>query len=193
MRTKTLLLLVALFVTALPSASAAGSEEFTIEAFPHADPEVRFSNDWGDARSGGRSHQGTDIFSPKGSPVVAIADGFVEYVEDWPRAGFALIIRHADGWSSHYYHLNNDSPGTDDGRGGHEAAFAEGLDEGDFVEAGQVVGYVGDSGNAEPSSPHTHFELHQDGRPTNPFPYLDEAYERLQLMQELEEEGLPVD
>lgn len=193
MRIKTLVLLAALMVMALPAVPAAAEEGFTIEAFPHADADVRFSNDWGDARSGGRSHKGTDIFGPKGSPVVAVADGFIEHMEDWPRAGYALIIRHADGWSSHYFHLDNDNPGTDDGRGGPAAAFAEGLSVGDFVEAGQVVAFVGDSGNAEPSRPHTHFELHDDGRARNPFPYLDEAYERALLLIQLEAEGVPAD
>ena len=187
------LVLVAAITAVGTAVSIGASEDFTVEVFPHADPEIRFSNDWGDPRSGGRSHQGTDIFSPKGSPVVAIADGFVEYVQDWPRAGFALIIRHADGWSSHYYHLNNDTPGTDDGKGGFDAAFAPGIGEGVFVHAGDVVGYVGDSGNAEPSSPHTHFELHYDGRPVNPYSYLAEAFERETLLAELEVVGTPID
>ncbi|MDH3498824.1 MAG: M23 family metallopeptidase [Acidimicrobiia bacterium] len=181
---------LALFLSAALPASA--SDDFVIETFPHADEAVRFTNDWGDARSGGRRHQGTDIFSPKGSPVVAIADGFVEYTEDWPRAGYALVVRHAEGWSSHYYHLNNDTPGTDDGRGGPELAFGPGIEEGVFVEAGQVIAYVGDSGNAEPSSPHTHFELHQNDRAVNPHSYLDAAYQRTLLLRDLAQRGMPI-
>ena len=187
------LIAAALFANAGVAMANEPTGEFVIEVFPHGDPDVRFSNDWGDGRSGGRNHQGTDIFGPKGSPVVAIADGFVEHVEDWPRAGFALIIRHADGWSSHYYHLNNDTPGTDDGRGGFAGAFASGIEEGVFVEAGQIVGYVGDSGNAEPSSAHTHFELHRDGTATNPHPYLFTAWERAMLLRQLQIVGSPID
>lgn len=193
MRRTVVLLFAALWLHIALPAQAAPADEFSIEVFPHAGDEIKFSNDWGNPRPGGRKHQGTDIFSPKGTPVVAIADGFIEYVEKWPSAGYALIIRHADGWSSRYYHLNNDNPGTDDGRGGWELAFAPGIEEGVFVFAGQVVAYVGDSGNAEPSSPHTHFELHHDGRAVNPYPYLAEAWYRQLLLQESAELGLVID
>ncbi len=193
MRRITVLLLAVLWLQIALPALAAPADEFSVEAFPHTGDEIEFTNDWGNPRAGGRSHQGTDIFSPKGTPVVAIADGFVEYVEHWPTAGYALIIRHAGGWSSHYYHLNNDTPGTDDGAGGWDGAFAPGIEEGVFVFEGQVVAYVGDSGNAEPSSAHTHFELHHDGRAVNPYPYLAEAWQRHLLLQASVELGLAID
>jgi hypothetical protein len=72
--------------------------------------------------------------------------------------------------------LNDDSPGTNDGSGGEETAFAEGLAKGSFVRSGQVIGFVGDSGNAE--VPHNHFEIHRDGTKVNPFPYLEAAWAR---------------
>jgi len=157
---------------------AATSTDFVIKAFPHETSTVAFSDSWGAGRSGGRSHEGTDIMSPKGTWVVAVDDGIVERL-DWNQmSGWNIMIRHADGWTSHYLHLNNDSAGTDDGEGGPEAAFADGLEVGSFVKAGDVIGFVGDSGNAEHTGSHTHFELHIDGAKVDPYPYLAAAMER---------------
>lgn len=157
---------------------AATSTDFVIKAFPHETATVVFSDSWGAARSGGRSHEGTDIMSPKGTWVVAVEDGIVERL-DWNQmSGWNIMVRHADGWTSHYLHLNNDSAGTDDGEGGPEAAFADGLEVGSFVKAGDVIGFVGDSGNAEHTGSHTHFELHIDGAKVDPYPYLAAAMER---------------
>lgn len=154
------------------------ADDFVIKVFPHETALVDFTDTWGARRSGGRRHAGTDIMSPKGSWIVAVDDGIVERLE-WNRlSGWNIMIRHADSWTSHYLHLNNDTAGTDDGEGGPETAFAEGLEVGAFVKAGEVIGFVGDSGNAEDTGPHTHFELHVDGRKVNPYPYLAAALER---------------
>lgn len=154
------------------------ADDFVIKVFPHETSLVEFSDTWGAGRSGGRRHKGTDIMSPKGSWIVAVDDGIVERLE-WHRlSGWNIMIRHADSWTSHYMHLNNDTTGTDDGEGGPEAAFADGLEVGSFVKAGEVIGFVGDSGNAEHTGSHTHFELHNDGRKVNPYPYLAAALER---------------
>jgi hypothetical protein len=89
-----------------------------------------------------------------------------------------------------YIHLNNDTPGTDDGAGGPEAAYAPGLAVGDFVAAGDVIGFTGDSGNAESRVAHTHFELQHNDRYLNPYPYLRAAQDRrlreLQLIDEVQ-------
>ncbi|MGB5382059.1 MAG: M23 family metallopeptidase [Acidimicrobiia bacterium] len=169
-------------------ADAAGSgddDDFVIKVFPLETSMVEFSDTWGAGRSGGRRHAGTDIMSPKGSWIVAVDDGIVERLE-WNRlSGWNIMIRHAGAWTSHYLHLNNDTTGTDDGEGGPEAAFAEGLEVGSFVKAGEVIGFVGDSGNAEHTGSHTHFELHVDGRKVNPYPYLAAALERKLIESEL--------
>jgi murein DD-endopeptidase MepM/ murein hydrolase activator NlpD len=173
--------LTAEIVLPVPQADAivpASATQFVIKAFPHETAIVRFSDTWGASRSGGRGHTGTDIMSPKGTWVVAVDDGVVERL-DWNRlSGWNIMIRHADGWTSHYLHLNNDTPGTDDGEGGEETAFLEGLDIGSFVRAGDVIGFVGDSGNAEHTGSHTHFELHVDGKKVDPYPFLEEAMDR---------------
>ena len=187
-------LIVALVLGALlapaPVSAAAANDDFQLIYFPHEDVTSRFSDDWGNARSGGRRHQGTDIFGEKHSEVVAVADGFVSTIGESNRAGYYVRIIHRDGWESWYMHLNNDSPGTDDGAGGPEAAFAPGLEEGMFVPAGTVIGYVGDSGNAEGASSHTHFELHNGTRAVNPFPYVADAHARWIRVMELSDEVL---
>jgi murein DD-endopeptidase MepM/ murein hydrolase activator NlpD len=110
------------------------------------------------SRGGGtRRHRGQDILAPKMTPVVAAFDGTVR-----PRArnGHYLLTLVGDhGWSAEYMHLNNDTPGTDDGQGGELHAFAPGIYPGARVVAGQLLGWVGDSGNAEGTVPHLHFEL----------------------------------
>jgi murein DD-endopeptidase MepM/ murein hydrolase activator NlpD len=159
-------------------APAAGTDDFVFLYFPHDSTDVVFSNDWGAGRSGGRRHRGTDVFSEKLTPVVAVADGFVERIRKGRRAGWYVKLRHADDWTTYYMHLNNDTPGTDDQRNDRNLAIVEGLEVGDFVAAGEVIAYVGDSGNAEGTRPHTHFELHRRGRAVNPFPYLDAAWQR---------------
>lgn len=161
--------------------TVAEHQSTVIEQFPTRDPAIRFRDDWRNRRSGGRRHQGTDIYADKGTPLVAVADGFVRSMHAGGKGGYMLRIAHADGWETWYMHLDNDTPGSDDGAGGEAAAFAEGIAVGDFVEAGQVVAYVGDSGNAESGEAHLHFELHQRGRKTNPYPHLADAWDR-QLM-----------
>ncbi len=121
-------------------AAARQSSDFVLEVFPNETAQVEFDDDWSERRPGGRRHRGTDIKSPKGTQVVAVAAGIVEEMK-WHRAGgWSIEIRHAGGWSTHYLHLNDDSPGTNDGRGGAETAFAEGLEEGSIVAAGRVIG-----------------------------------------------------
>jgi murein DD-endopeptidase MepM/ murein hydrolase activator NlpD len=167
------------FLPALPAqAHSDPSPPFELR-FPQETDKTSFFNDWGAERSGGRRHTGTDLMADaKMTAVYAVADGVVVKVEDSPRAGRYLIIEHAEGWESYYLHLNNDNLRTDDGDGPWMLSFAPGIEVGALVEAGQLIGWVGDSGNAEGSSPHTHFELHFDGRPVNPYPYLQAAFER---------------
>ena len=173
--------LTAEIVLPMPQAEAVlpgGAAQFVIKAFPHETAIVQFSDTWGARRSGGRGHRGTNIMSPKGTWVVAVDDGIVERLDWNDLSGWNIMIRHADGWTSHYLHLNNDTSGTDDGEGGEETAFVEGLEVGSFVKAGEIIGFVGDSGNAEHTGSHTHFELHVEGRKVDPYPFLEEAMDR---------------
>ena len=94
------------------------------------------------------------MMADKMVPVVAAAAGTIGWVSS---TCCALEIEHDDGWSSMYIHLNNDTPGTDDGLGW---GIMPGLERGVHVDAGQLIGWVGDSGNAEWTGSHLHFELH---------------------------------
>jgi hypothetical protein len=110
-----------------------------------------------DRDGGARKHKGSDIGAPKLTPVVAVANGEVTWIRNEQGGDCcALAIRHDDGWRSYYIHLNNDTYGTDDGQG---YGIAPGIDLGTRVTAGQLIGWVGDSGNAETAVPHLHFEL----------------------------------
>lgn len=115
-----------------------------------------FFNDWGFPRSGGRVHEGNDLFAPRGTPVLAPASGSVSQAT-------GLI-------GGRQFRLT-----ADDGTlylGSHLDAFgASGR-----VAAGDIVGYVGDSGNARGSRPHVHFEVHPDGgAAVNPYPAVNAA------------------
>lgn len=143
--------------------------------------DFAYSDTFGAPRSGGRSHHGVDIgtYGVKGVPVVAAADGVVRYV-NWssdaddlnPERCCTIAIDHADGWETWYIHLNNDDPGTDNGLAW---GIAEGIVPGVEVKAGQLIGWVGDSGNAEESIPQLHWEVHLNGAVVNPTPHADAA------------------
>lgn len=154
--------------------------------FPQDPSVTNFDDTWGHGRSGGRRHVGSDLMAPKMSPVYAVADGIVSIMKRGGSAGWWIGIEHARGLESWYMHLNNDTPGTDNGRAEASEIFAPGLELGAFVTAGQLIGYVGDSGNAEGSGSHTHFELHVNGSPIDPYPLLVAAHERALQIRLLE-------
>ncbi len=165
----------ALLLGALPgpgSAPARAAELYPL-IFPVLGPN-HYTDTFDASRSGGRIHQATDIMADKMVPVVAVADGTVGWMHDEIGGNCcAFALNHDDGWASWYIHLNNDTPGTDDGLGW---GFADGIAPGVHVSAGQLVGWVGDSGNAEWVSPHLHFELHRpDGTKFNAYESLRAA------------------
>lgn len=156
-------------------AAAATAPPFEI-VFPQETAKTDFTNSFGDHRSGGRRHKGNDLLAPRMTEVYAAAAGTVIFVGINNLSGRNLKIDHGDGWETYYLHLNNDTPGTDDGHAPWTLTVAPGVEVGRPVEAGQLIGWVGDSGNAEGTTPHTHFELRRNGVATNPFGLLVEAY-----------------
>ncbi len=155
---------------AVPGQAAVSEDEFIL-IFPHRDAETHFLSEFGVAKPDGRLHRGVDLFATRGTEVVAGADGFVQKAQRGSRAGVYVVLTHADGYESWYIHLGS---------------FAEGLQVGDPVAAGDVIGYVGSTGNAAGTSPHTHFEVHKNGRAINPYRYLKDAFERWILSQQIE-------
>ena len=125
-----------------------------------------------DRDGGARRHHGNDLMAPKMTPLLAVFDGVVSFGRtSYPGAQNTLYLRGDDGYTAHYLHINNDTPGTDDGLGSMRYAFPADLQSGDRVRAGQVVAYCGDSGNAENVGAHLHFELHdgEGGGVLDPF------------------------
>jgi murein DD-endopeptidase MepM/ murein hydrolase activator NlpD len=179
-------LVAGLLVTiALPaSASPETTPEFR---FPQEIDQTEFHSSFGHARSGGRRHRGNDLMAPKMTEVYAIADGVVKIIRSSSLGGRYLAIDHGSGWESYYMHLNNDYPGTDSGGADWSYTIAPGVEERSVVTAGQLIAWVGDSGNAEWTGPHTHFELHFNGRAINPYPHLIAAMERDAVAQALDQ------
>ena len=120
------------------------------------------------ARAGGaRRHDAIDIMAPEGTPVFAAARGTVEKIfESVGKGGLTAYERSEDGrWIYYYAHL---------------AAYAPGLAEGQALQRGSPIGFVGHSGDASPDGPHLHFAINQmaagekwyGGTPINPYPLL---------------------
>lgn len=181
LRTMAATLTVLLAFTVVPAAAASTHELGELVDYPLTAPvdgEHHFWDWFWAARSHG-IHHAQDLMSEKMTPVVAAADGTIRLV-NWtdephmnPERCCTVALRHDDGWESWYIHLNNDTPGTDDGLAW---GIADGIVPGTRVKAGQLIGWVGDSGTAEETGPHLHFELRDPaGVIVNPFQSLANA------------------
>jgi murein DD-endopeptidase MepM/ murein hydrolase activator NlpD len=116
---------------------------------------------WGAARSGGRSHQGTDVMAPYGAQVYAYTAGVVSRESTSTNGGLQLFLQGDNGVEYFYAHLSR---------------YA--VPAGTRVRAGQLVAYNGNTGNAPANAPHVHFEVHLGGpgsAPVNPYPYVQRA------------------
>jgi hypothetical protein len=119
-----------------------------------------YGHDWHAPRAVGRVHHGCDIFAKKGTPLVAVSDGTVSNLLTLGLGGISLRLTTDDGDYFYYAHMTS---------------YAPGLQEGDAVRRGDVLGYVGNTGNARTTPPHCHFEVHPGGGdPVDPYPYLEQ-------------------
>lgn len=142
------------------------TERVTIPmVFPVINPtrwRSSYNEDWGSHR-----HTGCDLIAPKLSPVVAPFAGVLGF-----KPQTFWIVRE-DGWGCLGTHLNDDTPGTNDNKAHLDFMFAPNLVPGERVREGQLIGYVGDSGDAD--GPHLHFELHGPDGMRDPAPSLKVA------------------
>ena len=124
------------------------------------------SDTYDDPRGSGRVHEALDIMAPAGTPVLATADGRVEKLFDSENGGLTIYqFDPTDTWCYYYAHLQR---------------YAPGLEEGDTIRRGDVIGYVGSTGNANAAAPHLHFGIYllgedkqwSRGTPVNPYPLL---------------------
>lgn len=139
--------------------------------------DVSYDDDFNLDSSQGRIHHGNDMLGAKMMPLVAAVDGTVRFMT-WPEAsyGYYVTIEDDEGYKYNYIHINNDTPGTDDGAGGGRNAYAPYIYDGATVKAGQLIGWMGDSGNAEGTTPHLHFEIrHADDEAFSPYDSLQAA------------------
>ncbi len=119
-----------------------------------------------DGRSGGRLHNAIDILAPRDTPILAVEDGSIAKLFTSVRGGLTIYqLDPSTDYIYYYAHLDH---------------YAEGLKQGDRIRRGQLLGYVGTTGDAPPDTPHLHFEITRltaekqwwKGTPINPFPIL---------------------
>jgi uncharacterized membrane protein YgcG len=142
---------------------APGNVSTRLVRFPGAvfpvDGKFWYSDDYGVPHPGPGNHTGCDIFAVKGTPLVAVQDGTIEELRWRSLGGNSLHLVNDNGDYFYYAHLDR---------------YADGLSNGQRVSAGEVIGYIGNTGNARTTAPHTHFEVHPGGGgPVNPLPYLE--------------------
>lgn len=132
--------------------------------FPVAEP-TSFHDGWGDPRMTGTIwshwHEGTDIMAPVGTALLAAENGIVSKLTTNTLGGLSLWLEGASGTQYYYAHLSG---------------YEDGIVAGEEVLAGEMLAFVGDSGNAR-GNPHLHFEIHVEGGPVNPYPILRVAWE----------------
>jgi hypothetical protein len=173
-RTTALGVILATFV-AISAAQARGRVPSPI-VFPLLG-EVSYTDDFGQPRPGG-PHQGNDLVAPRKAIAVAAESGKVVFWTTSPGAGCMLYLYGDSGTNYEYIHLNNDVGAGNDNKGSCVAgtAYAPGLVDGARVAAGDPVGFVGDSGDANGIHPHLHFEVHpRGGKAVSPYPFLQKA------------------
>jgi hypothetical protein len=149
-----------------PSPVAAGVTSLAFAGLRQSGPAVqpvsdaRLVDTFGAPRSGGRRHEGIDIFADEGTPVHAIASGTVVQGFDSSLGGVVVRIQGDDGRYYYYAHLQEGS--------------VDHLEVGQHVNAGQVIGGVGTTGNAAGTPSHLHFQVREDGDWVNPFEFLQD-------------------
>lgn len=136
---------------------AAGSETLV---FPVAGSKSNIGSFWGDGRDAGkRKHEGIDIFAKKGTEVIAVCNGTIVSAGNGGIGGKTIMLRADDhSWSAYYAHLDNQL-----------------VYEGQAVNKGDVIGTVGNTGNAKYTASHLHFGIYTTAGAIDPLPYVKTA------------------
>ena len=125
-------------------------------SLPNPLPKQHLTDTWGAARSQGRSHEVIDIFAERGTPIQVTTQGIVSKVGENTLGGRVVVVIGPGGAGHYYAHLED---------------YAD-LSPNDWVNAGDTIGYVGDSGNAKGTPPHVHYGIYINGSAVNPYPLL---------------------
>ncbi|MGP4865286.1 M23 family metallopeptidase [Psychrobacter sp. T6-5] len=128
----------------------------TENSLPSPLPEKNLTDTWGAARSQGRSHEGIDIFAERGTPIQSTTQGIVSKVGENNLGGRVVVVVGPGGAGHYYAHLEE---------------YAD-IAPNDWVNQGDIIGYVGDSGNAKGTPPHVHYGIYINGSAVNPYPLL---------------------
>lgn len=128
----------------------------TENSLPSPLPERHLTDTWGGARSQGRTHEGIDIFAPRGTPIQATTQGIVSKVGENNLGGRVVVIIGPGGAAHYYAHLED---------------YAN-ISPNDWVNSGDIIGYVGDSGDAKGTPTHVHYGIYINGSAVNPYPLL---------------------
>ena len=125
--------------------------------FPVTGSKSNVGSVWGQERDGGRRrHEGIDIFASKGTPLVAISDGVIEFVGNDELGGKTITLQPDDyEWEAYYAHLDKQY-----------------VSNGQRVKKGQLIGTVGNTGNAKTTPPHLHFGIYTESGAIDPLPYV---------------------
>jgi len=115
------------------------------------------NNTWHAPRSGGRLHEGQDIFAARGTNIRSATEGYVVRLGENSLGGNTIFVAGAGGRTYYYAHLDS---------------YAPGLAVGDYVTPETVLGYVGTTGNAAGTSPHLHFGVYAAGGAIDPLPLI---------------------
>ena len=150
----------------LPAARAAGGDyRQTLDITFPTDPRASFTDSYDACRDGcSRRHKATDIMGQKMWREYATVDGVICGLDEGPEDSWGrhLTLCGDDGHRYRYLHINNDTPGTDDGQAPMADVYAPGIRKGLRVARGQFLAYMGDSGNAEGTAPHLHLDVFDD-------------------------------
>lgn len=125
-------------------------------SLPNPVPGQGLTDTWGAARSQGRTHEGIDIFAPRGTPIQSTTQGIVSKVGNNNLGGRVVVVVGPGGAGHYYAHLED---------------YAD-ISPNDWVNAGDIIGYVGDSGNAKGTPPHLHYGIYLNGGAVNPYPLM---------------------